>query len=302
MSQGSARASQRAKPRRSDERMPLTLRVMTRTLVRKRGGRSAIAKSGEFTRPPNCAGAALDNERGGLARVQDHSGRRRIIAASPWDNECVLTDFRQDFLAFALARDVLQFGDFVTKAGRKTPYFFNAGLFNDGESLGRLGRFYADALLAAGLTCDQLFGPAYKGIALAAAVAIALAQKGHNLPFSFNRKEAKDHGEGGKIVGAPLAGRVLIVDDVITAGTSVRESVELIRANGAAPAGVLIALDRMERGQGGTSAVQEVRELYGIPVIAIATLDDLMRFIAGRQALTTYGPAVTAYRAQYGVS
>jgi orotate phosphoribosyltransferase len=212
-----------------------------------------------------------------------------------------LIDFRQDFLAFALAREVLRFGEFVTKAGRRTPYFFNAGLFNDGESLERLGRFYAEALLVAGLTCDQLFGPAYKGITLAATAAIALAQKGHNLPFSFNRKEAKDHGEGGTIVGAALAGRVLIVDDVITAGTSVRESVELIRANGAEPAGVLIALDRMERGQGGKSAVQEVREIYGIPVIAIATLDDVMRFIAGRPALTTYGPAVTAYREQYGV-
>ena len=212
-----------------------------------------------------------------------------------------MIDFRQDFLAFALARDVLRFGEFVTKAGRRTPYFFNAGLFNDGESLERLGRFYAEALLATGLTCDQLFGPAYKGIILAAAAAIALAQKGHNLPFSFNRKEAKDHGEGGTIVGATLAGRVLIVDDVITAGTSVRESVELIRANGAEPAGVLIALDRMERGLGGKSAVQEVREIYGIPVIAIATLDDLMRFIAGQPALATYGPAVAAYRAQYGV-
>ena len=212
-----------------------------------------------------------------------------------------MIDFRQDFLAFALARDVLRFGEFVTKAGRRTPYFFNAGLFNDGESLKRLGRFYAEALLGTGLTCDQLFGPAYKGIILAAAAAIALAQKGHNLPFSFNRKEAKDHGEGRTIVGATLAGRVLIVDDVITAGTSVRESVELIRANGAEPAGVLIALDRMERGLGGKSAVQEVREIYGIPVIAIATLDDLMRFIAGQPALATYGPAVAAYRAQYGV-
>jgi orotate phosphoribosyltransferase len=212
-----------------------------------------------------------------------------------------LTDFRQEFLAFAVARDVLRFGEFVTKAGRRTPYFFNAGLFNDGESLRRLGRYYAEALLAAGLACDQLFGPAYKGITLAAAVAIALAEKGHNLPFSFNRKEAKDHGEGGNIVGAALGGRVLIVDDVITAGTSVRESVELIRANGARPAGVLIALDRMERGQGDKSAVQEVRDAYGIPVVAIATLDDVMRFIAGRPALVAHEAAVQAYREQYGV-
>jgi orotate phosphoribosyltransferase len=212
-----------------------------------------------------------------------------------------LTDFRQEFLAFAVAHDVLRFGDFVTKAGRRTPYFFNAGLFNDGESLRRLGRFYAEALLAAGVVCDQLFGPAYKGITLAAAAAIALAEKGHNLPFSFNRKEAKDHGEGGNIVGAPLRGRVLIVDDVITAGTSVRESVELIRASGARPAGVLIALDRMERGQGDKSAVEEVRDAYGMPVVAIATLDDVMRFIAGQPALTTHEAAVQAYRAEYGV-
>jgi orotate phosphoribosyltransferase len=211
-----------------------------------------------------------------------------------------VTDFRQEFLAFALARDVLRFGEFVTKAGRRTPYFFNAGLFNDGESLRRLGRFYADALISAGVVYDQLFGPAYKGIPLATATAIALTEKGHNLPWSFNRKEAKDHGEGGIIVGAPLEGRVLIVDDVITAGTSVRESVDLIRAKGARPAGVLIALDRMERGLGGKSAVDEVRDEYGIPVIAIATLDDVMRFIAGQPALAAYGSAVSAYRAQYG--
>src|SRR5437870_6951696 len=149
-----------------------------------------------------------------------------------------MSDFRQDFLAFALAREVLRFGQFVTKAGRKSPYFFNAGLFSDGESLRVLGRFYAQALASSGIVCDGLFGPAYKGITLAAATAIGLAEIGHNLPFSFNRKEAKDHGEGGIIVGAPMDGRVLIIDDVITAGTSVRESVDLIRANGAQPAGV----------------------------------------------------------------
>lgn len=213
-----------------------------------------------------------------------------------------MTDFRQEFLAFAVARDVLRFGEFVTKAGRKTPYFFNAGLFDDGESLRRLGRYYADALLAADLECDQLFGPAYKGITLAAATAIALAEKGHNLPFSFNRKEPKDHGEGGMVVGAALRGRVLVVDDVITAGTSVRESVELIRDGGGRPAGVLIALDRMERGKGTKSAVQEVRDAYGIPVVAIATLDDLMAFIAGHPALKVHGAAVAAYRAEYGVN
>ena len=212
-----------------------------------------------------------------------------------------MIDFRQEFLAFALARDVLRFGDFTTKAGRKTPYFFNAGLFNDGASLRQLGRFYAQAWQAAGVVADQLYGPAYKGITLAAATSIALAENGHNLPFSYNRKEAKDHGEGGVIVGAPLKGRVLIIDDVITAGTSVRESVEMIRAHGAEPAGVLIALDRMERGQGENSAVQEVQSQYGIPVIAIATLDDLMRFIAERADLASWQPAIRRYREQYGV-
>jgi orotate phosphoribosyltransferase len=213
-----------------------------------------------------------------------------------------MTDFRQDFLAFALARDVLRFGDFITKAGRKSPYFFNAGLFNDGESLRKLGQYYAEALLASGIAFDQLFGPAYKGITLAAATGIALAEKGHNLPFSYNRKEAKDHGEGGVIVGAPLEGRVMIVDDVITAGTSVRESVKLIRDGGANPAGVLIALDRMERGQGPRSAVQEVREMFDIPVVAIATLDDLMTFIANRPELSVQFDAVTDYRRQYGAA
>ena len=211
-----------------------------------------------------------------------------------------MSDFRREFLAFALACEVLRFGDFTTKAGRRTPYFFNAGLFDDGDSLRKLGAFYARALMASGIACDQLFGPAYKGIALAAATAIALSEMGQNLPWSFNRKEAKDHGEGGVVVGAPLRGRVLIVDDVITAGTSVRESVELIRAHGADPAGVLIALDRMERGQGATSAVQEVRALYGIPVVAIATLDDLMGFLGSREDLKAHGDAVAAYRKQYG--
>jgi orotate phosphoribosyltransferase len=211
-----------------------------------------------------------------------------------------MSDFRQEFLAFAMAREVLRFGAFVTKAGRRSPYFFNAGLFNDGESLRRLGGFYATALVDSGIPCDQLFGPAYKGITLAAATAIALAEKGHNLPYSFNRKEAKDHGEGGSLVGAPLAGRVMIVDDVITAGTSVRESVETIRAHGATVAGVLIALDRMERGQGESSAVQEVRERYGVPVVAIATLDDVMAFLAARPELTAQREAVAAYRGQYG--
>jgi orotate phosphoribosyltransferase len=199
-----------------------------------------------------------------------------------------------------LAQDVLRFGEFVTKAGRKTPYFFNAGLFNNGESLRRLGQFYAQAYLASGMSCDQLYGPAYKGITLVAAIAIALAEKGHILPYSFNRKEAKDHGEGGLIVGAPIKGRVLIVDDVITDGASKREAVEIIRGHGAEAAGVLIAFDRMERGQGERSAVQEVRDSYGMPVIAIATLDDLRGFLSGRPALARQGAAVEAYREQYG--
>ena len=211
-----------------------------------------------------------------------------------------MSDFRQAFLAFSLAREVLRFGEFVTKAGRRSPYFFNAGLFDDGESLRRLGQFYADALLASGIAFDQLFGPAYKGITLAAATAIALAEKGHNVPFCFNRKEAKDHGEGGQIVGAPLAGRVVIVDDVITDGAAKREAIELIRAHGAEPVAVLIALDRMERGQGESSAVQELQARFGVPVVAIATLDDLMRFIGGRDDLKAHAPGVAAYRAQYG--
>ena len=213
-----------------------------------------------------------------------------------------MSQFRHDFLAFALARDVLRFGQFVTKAGRKTPYFFNVGVFNDGDSLRRLGRFYAEAYLASGIACDQLFGPAYKGITLAAATAIALAEKGHNLRYSFNRKEAKDHGEGGVIVGAPLQGQVLIVDDVITDGGAKREAIELIRANGANPAGVLIAFDRMERGRGGRSAVQELTHEFGLPVIAIATLEDLLAFLAGRPELRAQAAEVNAYREQYGAT
>ena len=211
-----------------------------------------------------------------------------------------VTDFRQAFLEFALAREVLRFGEFITKAGRRSPYFFNAGLFSDGASLGQLGAFYAQALLASGIECDQLFGPAYKGITLAAATAIALAAKGHNLPYSFNRKEAKDHGEGGSIVGAPVRGRVMIVDDVISAGTSVRESVELIRREGAQPAGVLIALDRMERGHGTSSAVQDVRDTFGIPVVSIATLDDVMTFVDRHPELAAARAEITAYRQRYG--
>ena len=211
-------------------------------------------------------------------------------------------DFRQEFIEFALASKVLRFGEFTTKAGRLSPYFFNAGLFNDGQSLARLAEFYAKATAAGGVDFDMLFGPAYKGIPLVAAIAMALAQRGRNHPFAFNRKEAKDHGEGGSIVGAPLAGRVLIVDDVISAGTSVRESVELIRAAGATPAGVLIALDRQERGQGALSAVQEVQRDYGIPVVAVAGLGDVMAYLEHHPEFSTHQAAVARYREQYGVN
>jgi len=213
-----------------------------------------------------------------------------------------MSDFRQEFIEFAIHRNVLCFGEFKTKAGRMSPYFFNAGLFNDGDSLRRLGQFYAKAILAAQLPFDMLFGPAYKGIPLVSAIVIALAESGHNHSFCFNRKEAKDHGEGGNIVGAPLAGRVLIVDDVISAGVSVRESVELIHAAGAIPCGVVIALDRMERGSGDLSAVQEVQHAYGIPVISIVNLDSIMHYLQDRDDLANYLHAVQSYRTQYGVA
>ncbi len=210
-------------------------------------------------------------------------------------------DSSRDFIALACDKGVLRFGSFVTKAGRTSPYFFNAGLFDDGASFRALCGFYADAIRASGVPCDMLFGPAYKGIPLVAGVSMRLAEAGVNLPFAFNRKEAKDHGEGGTLIGAPLAGRVLILDDVISAGTSVRESVDIIRANGAEPAGVVIALDRMERGAGDKSAVQEVREQFGIPVIAVATLEDLIGYLSGHAELVANLEAVRAYRERYGV-
>ncbi len=212
-----------------------------------------------------------------------------------------MQSFKGAFLDFAIAQQVLLFGEFKTKAGRMSPYFFNAGLFNDGFSLKRLGEFYANAIRASGLAFDGLFGPAYKGIPLAASVAIALAAEGRNAPFSYNRKEAKDHGEGGTIVGAKLQGRVLIVDDVISAGTSVRESVQLIRAAGAEPCGVAIALDRMERGLGELSAVQEVSRDYGIPVVSIVDLDDLAAHLANKADWETTLASIQSYRSQYGI-
>jgi orotate phosphoribosyltransferase len=212
------------------------------------------------------------------------------------------SDFRQEFIQFTIEQNVLRFGEYKTKAGRVSPYFFDAGLFHDGAALKRLAQFYAKAIVAGGIEFDMLFGPAYKGIPLVAATAVALADTGRNVPYSFNRKEAKDHGEGGSVIGAPLAGRVLIVDDVISAGTSVRESVELIRAAGATPCGVLIALDRMERGSGNLSAVQEVRTRYTIPVISIATLDDLVGFLKADPQRARDLAAVASYRNSYGVT
>jgi len=214
----------------------------------------------------------------------------------------------QEFVQFALRSGVLRFGEFKTKAGRLSPYFFNAGLFDDGAKLGEVGRFYARRLIDSGLEFDMLFGPAYKGITLAAAVAIELARLGRNVPFAYNRKEAKDHGEGGTLVGAPLAGRVVVVDDVISAGTSVRESIAIIRAAGATPVGVAIALDRQEKSADNGvdlpySAVQFVTRELGLHVAPIATLADLLHYLsaASDAALTTFRPAVVAYRERYGV-
>jgi orotate phosphoribosyltransferase len=217
-------------------------------------------------------------------------------------------DTAQAFVRFAVESGVLRFGEFKTKAGRLSPYFFNAGLFNDGARLGRLAEFYAARLIASGLAFDMLFGPAYKGITLAAALSVELARRGHNVPFAYNRKEAKDHGEGGSLVGAPVAGRVLIVDDVISAGTSVREAIAMIQAAGAAPCGVTISLDRQERAtDGGTdapwSAVQYVQRELKLAVVAIATLDDLLSYLGQTRdpALRAHAGPVQAYRDRYGV-
>jgi orotate phosphoribosyltransferase len=215
---------------------------------------------------------------------------------------------QSDFIQFALEAKVLSFGEFKTKAGRLSPYFFNAGLFNDGAQLGKLGEFYAHALLGSNIDFDMLFGPAYKGITLAASTAIALARSGRNTPFAYNRKEAKDHGEGGTLIGAPVKGQVVIIDDVISAGTSVRESVDLIVRAGAKPCAVLIALDRMEKSGdalkvGQYSAVQSVGQEFGLPVIAIANLEGLMHYLqqSHDQQLQTFLPAVQDYRNRYGI-
>lgn len=217
---------------------------------------------------------------------------------------------RESFVDFALQEGVLRFGEFMTKSGRLSPYFFNAGLFNHGASVARLGQFYAQALIDADVSFDMLFGPAYKGISLATSAAMALSahasMAGRSVPFAFNRKEAKDHGEGGVIVGAPLSGKVVIIDDVVTAGLSVDESVSMIRAAGAEPAAVLIALDRMERAGvepdlSASSAVQEVSLRHGIPVIAIANLEDILSVIRERPEFATHEPAVVTYRDRYGI-
>lgn len=207
----------------------------------------------------------------------------------------------QDFIKFCINKQVLKFGEFTTKAGRISPYFFNAGLFDDGDSLLKLGEFYANSIEKSGIQFDMLFGPAYKGIPLVASIAIAYAKKGQNLPYAYNRKEAKDHGEGGVIVGATLKGSVLIIDDVISAGTSIRESVKLIQANGAEACGVGIALDRQEKGLGALSAVQEVEQENKIPVCAIANLTALLNYIKNQTDMAHYLLKIQDYRQKYGI-
>ena len=212
-----------------------------------------------------------------------------------------MQDYQKAFLDFALSTGVLRFGEFTLKSGRISPYFFNAGLFNTGRSLARLGRYYAHAIVDSGIAFDLLYGPAYKGIPLAAVTSAALADDhDRDLPYAFNRKEAKDHGEGGNIVGSPLEGRILIIDDVISAGTSVRESVDIIRANGAEPAGVVIALDRQEKGQDERSAVQQVEADLGMPVAAIVRLDQLVDYLAEQPDQVDALQRIRDYRGRYG--
>ncbi|MGY2289904.1 orotate phosphoribosyltransferase [Pseudomonas sp. SDO528_S397] len=211
--------------------------------------------------------------------------------------------YQRDFIRFAIDRGVLRFGEFTLKSGRTSPYFFNAGLFNSGAALAQLGRFYAAAIVESGIAFDVLFGPAYKGIPLAAATAVALAEHhGQDVPWCFNRKEAKAHGEGGSLVGAPLKGNVLIIDDVITAGTAIREVMQIIGSqDGATAAGVLIALNRQERGNGELSAIQEVERDFGIPVVSIVSLNQVLQFLEDDAQLKQHLPAVKAYREQFGV-
>ncbi|MDU8501771.1 orotate phosphoribosyltransferase [Pseudomonas syringae] len=210
--------------------------------------------------------------------------------------------YQRDFIRFAIDRGVLRFGEFTLKSGRTSPYFFNAGLFNSGSALAQLGRFYAAAVVESGIAFDVLFGPAYKGIPLASATAVALAEHHDlDLPWCFNRKEAKAHGEGGSLVGSALVGNVLIIDDVITAGTAIREVMQIIKDQNATAAGVLIALNRQERGNGELSAIQEVERDFGIPVVSIVSLNQVLEFLADDPQLKQHLPAVEAYRAQYGI-
>ncbi|ELA8064212.1 orotate phosphoribosyltransferase [Vibrio parahaemolyticus] len=210
--------------------------------------------------------------------------------------------YQREFIEFALEKEVLKFGEFTLKSGRKSPYFFNAGLFNTGRDLARLGRFYAAALADSGIEFDVLFGPAYKGIPIATTTAVALADH-HDIdtPYCFNRKEAKNHGEGGNLVGSALEGRIMLVDDVITAGTAIRESMEIIKANGADLAGVLVAIDRQEKGKGELSAIQEVERDFGCAVISIVSLRDLITYLEEKGNATEHLEAVKAYRAEYGI-
>lgn len=216
-----------------------------------------------------------------------------------------MQDYQKEFLKFVIARNILRFGEFTLKSGRKSPYFFNAGLFNTGQALGFIGRCYAAAVQESKLAYDVIFGPAYKGIPLASATAIALAeQHGRDAPYCFNRKEAKDHGEGGTIVGAALQGRVLVIDDVITAGTAIREVMGIIGQAGASAAGVVVALDRQERGQGQLSAIGEIRQEYAIPVISIISLNQIIGYLeqVGDKDLSQYLPKLQNYRDSYGVT
>jgi orotate phosphoribosyltransferase len=211
--------------------------------------------------------------------------------------------YQREFIEFALSKQVLKFGEFTLKSGRKSPYFFNAGLFNSGRDLARLGRYYAAALVDSGIEFDVLFGPAYKGIPIASATSVQLAEiHDRDVPWCFNRKEAKDHGEGGNLVGSPLKGRIMLVDDVITAGTAIRESMDIIQANGADLAGVLIALDRQEKGKGELSAIQEVERDYQAKVIAIIQMGDLIRYLEEQPEMAEQLAAMRAYRAQYGIA
>jgi len=227
-----------------------------------------------------------------------------MITAPVNDNDLQthMKDYQSDFIDFAISAGVLRFGDFTLKSGRTSPYFFNAGLFNTGEQLAQLGRCYAQAITDSRMDFDVLFGPAYKGIPLAAAASIALADHHqHNIPWCFNRKEAKDHGEGGNLVGAGLSGKVLVIDDVITAGTAIREAVDIIQCAGATLTGVVIALDRQERGRDARSAIQEVEESFGITVTSIVTLSDLLEYLRGKPEHSEDVKKIEAYREQYGI-